>query len=109
MKFTHVLVPPSIEDITPDTTVNETDNVTLVCNSTGNPVPNITWVFLDDLDAKSIGTQESLTLSHVKRNQSGTYGCRADNGVMRPINASVHVTINCESKENLESTTKIHL
>lgn len=96
LKFTHDLVPPSIKYITPNTTVNETDDVTLFCNSTGNPAPNITWVLLDDLDAGIRGTQESLTLSHVKRNQSGTYGCFADNGVMGRRNDSVHVTINCE-------------
>ncbi|XP_066024471.1 hemicentin-1 isoform X2 [Pocillopora verrucosa] len=89
-----VKFPPSIKYITPNTTVNETDDVTLFCNSTGNPAPNITWVLLDDLDAGIRGTQESLTFSHVKRNQSGTYGCFADNGVMGRRNDSVHITIN---------------
>ncbi|PFX16317.1 Hemicentin-2 [Stylophora pistillata] len=87
-----VKFPPSIEYITNDTNVNETDDVTLFCNSTGNPVPKITWVF--GLDGRIIGTQETLTLSHVKRNQSGTYWCSAANGVKRPRNDSVRVTIN---------------
>ncbi|KAL9964707.1 hypothetical protein ACROYT_G028383 [Oculina patagonica] len=89
-----VLVPPSIEYISHDTTATEGDNVKLFCNSTGNPRPNITWTHLNDSGARIIMTGETLTLSNVTRNQAGTYQCTATNNIMTPNTANVHVTIN---------------
>lgn len=79
-----------------DTTVNETDDVMLFCNSTGNPRPNITWTFQKGLQASNIKTGETLFLSDLSRDEAGAYGCTADNGVMGPKTVYVHITVNCE-------------
>lgn len=88
--------PPFIEYISSDTNVNETDDVMLSCNSTGNPRPNITWSFQRGLQASNIKTGETLFLSDVRRDQAGAYGCTADNGVMSSKTVYVHITVNYE-------------
>lgn len=77
-------------------TVNETDDVMLSCNSTGNPRPNITWTSQRGLEASTIKTGETLFLSDVSRDQGGAYGCTADDGVMSSKTVYVHITVNCE-------------
>ena len=86
--------------ISRDTTVNETDDVKLFCNSTGKPRPNITWTFLKDSDARIIKNGETLTLSEVRRNQAGSYRCVAANDVMSPKTADVHLTVYCEYRKS---------
>ena len=76
--------------------INETDDVMLSCNSTGNPRPNITWTFQEGLQESNIRTGETLFLSDVSRDQAGAYGCTADNGVTSPKTVYVHITVNCE-------------
>lgn len=92
----YVLVPPSIDFISQNSTVNETDDVTLFCNSTGNPRPNITWTFVSGPEQRDIGTGVDLALPKVNRSQAGTYQCTAHNNMMNQKTANVHVTINCE-------------
>ena len=87
---------PSIVYISHDTLANETDEVKLFCNSTGNPRPNITWTFLNGSNSRNLPTGETLILSNVTRNQAGTYQCTAANGLMVPNTANVQVTINCK-------------
>ena len=93
--YCHLSVPPSIDFVSHNTTVNETDDVTLFCNSTGNPRPNVTWLFLSGAEPRDIGTRETLTLTNVTRNQAGIYQCMAANKVMNSKTANVRITINC--------------
>lgn len=87
-----VLVSPSIDYISQNITVNETDDVILFCNSTGNPSPNITWKFLDNSTKVTFG--ERLSLQRVNRSQAGTYRCTATNGGQSKAWAEVHVQVN---------------
>lgn len=41
--FFFFVVPPKIYDISPDITVNEGSNVSLICTASGKPEPTITW------------------------------------------------------------------
>ena len=59
--------------------LTEGSNVTLHCNATGNPPPNITWIWQDTGDV--LGSSEQLTLTAVNPNQAGTYQCQAWNGI----------------------------
>ncbi|KAJ7986246.1 hypothetical protein DPEC_G00337960 [Dallia pectoralis] len=81
-----VLVPPSIVDegTVHDTKVMEKHNVTLSCEVTGNPVPEITWL----KDGESLGTDRChQILSHGRFLQisgalvadTGRYSCLAHN------------------------------
>jgi len=59
----------------------ENENVTITCNATGQPLPQITW-------SKSVGTLPKsrtyvsngvIRIRQVKKTDSGTYICEADN------------------------------
>ena len=61
------------------TSITEGSNVTLHCNATGNPPPNITWIWQSTGDV--LGSSKQLTLTAVNRSQAGTYQCLAWNGI----------------------------
>ena len=90
------LVPPSLDYTSDDTTVNETDNVTLFCNATGYPHPRITWTFLRGSESTIVGREESLPLSNVSRTQAGTYQCTAFNDWTSSEAANIQVIVNCK-------------
>lgn len=57
-----VQVPPNIVDeSTSDVSVNEFDNVTLVCKATGKPVPRIVWRREDGHNMSPINPQWNAT------------------------------------------------
>ena len=69
--------------------VIEGDNVTLHCNATGNPPPEVAWIRSGEVLMK-----HSVNLvSAINRNQSGMYKCMAWNGIGNnyTANCSVHV------------------
>ncbi|XKL67168.1 hypothetical protein PGB90_010588 [Kerria lacca] len=63
--------------------VRKGDPVTLDCNASGNPIPNITWTRKNDvlpLGEKSF-SGSSYTIKQTTRHNSGIYICIANNGV----------------------------
>ena len=75
-----------------NTAVTEGENVTLFCNASGNPMPNITWTRVGG--EKSYG--ETLSLPHITRSEHGTLTCVASNGVEQPATASFNIDVQCE-------------
>ena len=79
-------------------TVEEGNNITLMCNASGKPEPIITWTKLGSLVVLS--NTSSLTIVNVSR--PGTpdnmiqYQCTASNGVETPATATVNVTVHCK-------------
>ncbi|CAH3030541.1 unnamed protein product [Porites evermanni] len=70
-----VNVPPTIAPIL-DRTVNETDNLTLVCVATGVRSPFVSWVKVSS-GQRTNGSL--LQLTNVSRSQAGEYRCEASN------------------------------
>ena len=85
--------------------------VTLYCNATGKPAPNINWtrVWENGTDSEQLPVVDgSYVMSNIKRSSSGTYRCTAYNGVGNPVNRTVKVIVRCkyERKENFSSTLR---
>ena len=74
--------------------VRENSNVTLFCNATGNPTPNITWT-KDDSPA-ILHRGETYNIDNIRRQVAGDYTCTAWNGVGGKANATVTVSVHCE-------------
>ena len=74
---------PVISEIGGETTVNQGNNLELVCQVTGIPKPDVTW--LKDgyrLDATfdsrvSFPTPNSLKVMYLRRQDAGRYSCQA--------------------------------
>ena len=75
-------------------TVNEGSNLTLFCNATGKPAPNITWTRVSEDEVLFVGNPWHII--NINRTYSGTYRCIADNGVPSPVNRTISVNVLCE-------------
>ena len=67
-------VPSNIESIQ-DQNVTEGDNLTLTCNASGMPQPNVSWI-------KPGGQRHNghmLEVTNINRSQAGEYKCEASN------------------------------
>ena len=86
--------PALIESAPGDQVVLEKDNVTLHCNATGNPTPNITWTKDDSSSVLHQGDIYSIV--NITRDAAGNYTCTAWNGVGEQKKAIAEVTVHCE-------------
>ncbi|CAH3163244.1 unnamed protein product [Pocillopora meandrina] len=91
-----VNVPSSITQITQDQNVTEGDNLTLTCNASGMPQPNVSWI-------KPGGQRQyghMLEFTNINRSQAGEYKCEASNEC---LNATETATIDVQYKpENVQ-------
>ena len=71
--------------------VVEGETVTLYCNATGNPAPNITWT--QDNNKTALYQGENYTIVNIQRQAAGDYTCTAWNGVGEKANATATVTV----------------
>lgn len=73
--------------------------VTLNCNATGKPTPNINWtrVWANGTDSEPLPVADgSYIMNNIKRSSNGTYRCTAYNGVGNPVNRTVEVIVGCK-------------
>ena len=82
---------PSIENVINDEVINQEENVTFLCISVGEPVPDITWSFngamINEYGDYSIvsrslnttTTEEILTVDNIVSPDAGTYTCTSSN------------------------------
>ncbi|XP_066296742.1 protein amalgam-like [Branchiostoma lanceolatum] len=94
-----VLYPASIISISEPVTATVSDSVTLQCVADGNPPPNITWSRNGLLMRSNVGTVPrdviigAIQLKNVQTNDTGTYLCKASNGVGDISTRSTALTI----------------
>ena len=74
--------------------VVEGENVTLHCNATGNPAPNITWT--KDGSSTVLYQGETYSIVNIQRQATGDYTCAAWNGVGGKTNVTATVNVHCE-------------
>ena len=94
-------MPPGIANVSNDRVVCEGSLVTLSCNATGKPTPNITWRKVEDNGTDGAAlfpvVEGKHLLNNIQRSANGTYRCTADNGVGVPVNRTVSVKVECKS------------
>ena len=83
-----------MESSSSNTVVTEGNNVTLHCNATGNPTPNITW--RRNANSTVLHQGQSYIMYNINRNQAGNYICSAWNGIGNKKNATIAVTVHCK-------------
>ena len=90
---------PKVDYSSNDQDVCEDSMVTLYCNATGKPAPNIKWnrVWENGTDSDQLHAVDgSYLMSNIKRSSNGTYRCTAYNGVGDPVNHTVKVIVRCK-------------
>ena len=92
---------PEITTHPQSVTTKEGDNVTLSCYATGNPVPAISWIkdgFPISNNSRISLSQDNnqLTMTNVKRTDSGEYQCVASNRVGKDTSNASTVNILCK-------------
>ena len=88
------LDPSMIESRPVNQVIVEGSNVTLHCNATGNPTPNITWT--KDGSNTVLYQGEKYSIVNIQRQAAGDYTCTAWNGVGQQQNATATVTVHCK-------------
>ena len=72
----------------------EGSNVTLYCNATGNPLPNVAWI--NQGTGEILTSNEQLILTAVNRSQAGPYQCHASNGIVRNFTRTCTLDVLCK-------------
>ena len=88
-----------------DQDVCEYSQVTLSCNVTGKPEPNITWtrVWENGTDNGGLRSKDGyLGKANIGRSSNGTYRCATFNGVGDPVNWTVKVIVRCKLTPSLQ-------
>ena len=86
--------PPKIHLPSSTYTVNETNNVTMVCEAEGVPEPTVTWKKAGN--DTIVGYGEKFTIVNTKGSDDGKYTCTARND-LKPPDEQV-VILNVQSK-----------
>jgi len=90
-------VAPEILQAPFNTTVIESNNASLLCQATGNPQPNITWIKVRD--NQTLSTSETLHLENLTREDDGAeYKCIAVNSI-GSAEVSAVITVHCKYSE----------
>ena len=92
--FTFSVVSPVIVTAPSNKVVVEGISLTLFCNATGNPQPDMTWT-IEGYDSV-LSTSETLHLANLRREDNGAvYSCKANNSLgFDTVNTSI--TVVCE-------------
>jgi hypothetical protein len=79
---------PEITNLPRNITILATSNTNLICDATGDPMPQITWYHNDVV----LENQSILELTNISELQKGTYKCTAEN-VVSLIWSEIFVTV----------------
>ena len=93
----YVSVPPTITVLPVRQSIATVGkNLTLICNASGDPTPNITWTKEGKTAPQFNVSGHKLHLVDVKREDFGSYKCTADNGYGTPATSLAVVNVKCK-------------
>ena len=95
--FYFFVVPPTINKGPTNKTLNESSDLELFCNATGNPPPDIAWSKVAVPSVQPL-FDEVLIVKNINKTDAGVYQCRASNGIGSDAFATSVVTVRCELK-----------
>ena len=93
------VVPPEIDHVSSFQDICEGSLVTLSCNATGRPTPNINWTRVADNGTDSAplpAVDGTYIINNITRRSDGTYRCTAYNGLAGTVNHTVLVSVGCK-------------
>ena len=92
-------VSPDIDHSPQNITVMEIErrNITMHCNATGRPTPQLSWIRVRD--GKTVASGNTLLISAADRSHGGEYRCVADNGVGNPVSKLAYLNVHCKFKK----------
>ncbi|KAL9964690.1 hypothetical protein ACROYT_G028365 [Oculina patagonica] len=95
-----IVVPAKLTKVSDDQIVQEGKNMTLFCEASGNPEPNITWakVLEDDSNSEVLHSRSTWDFTDINRTASGTYRCTADNRIGNPASHEIKVNVTYPAK-----------
>ena len=96
--FEFLLVPAKFTNVSHDQTVLEGSNLQLICDASGSPAPNITWIRVFEYGSVSEVLHRAPTwnIENINRTDAGTYRCTADNGIVSPVSYGQKVIVLCK-------------
>ena len=89
-------VPPEIHSWERTLEVTAGDDLNIICEASGNPVPRVSWRRYETGRSISGGGQR-VTLTNVTRSDAGLYVCTADNGVTQPVERITKILVRRKS------------
>jgi len=79
----------------------EGQRLTLFCNASGHPAPNITWY---KVGGSMVGGGETFTISNISRGEEGSYRCLVSNGQECNTDSAIaNVTVDCKYKTQMST------
>ena len=90
-------VPIRLTNVSPDQTVLEGSNVTLFCEATGRPTPNITLTRVpqDGSNGEVLHRGQNWDFLNIRRTASATYRCTAGNEFEK-VGQEFQVNVRCK-------------
>ena len=97
-----LIVPVKLTHVSGDHTALEGSNITLFCEGTGKPTPNITLtrVLKDGSIGETLPQRLTYYFPNINRNASGTYRCKAENE-NETVSQAFKVNVICKYVANL--------
>ena len=94
-----LLVPLNITEIRGEPTVLEGNNLQLICETSSEREPTITWTKEMPGNQGNTGVVpkgKELNIPNINRNDAGMFTCTAYNGFGEPKNRTVYVNVTCK-------------
>ena len=97
-----IIVAPQITTHPQNKTVTEGNNITLSCNASGDPEPTISWfrggsvLTRDDARIFLGADSKQLTITSIKRNNTGEYRCVANNSAGNATSDAAKLNVQCK-------------